>query len=87
MLRPKRGYENSEISFRVGAATLTIKVSDITEELIHKYRHHLDLSEYVEKVEPIEYDPEQHDAESIIQQYVELQTVEKPKKTRKKKNG
>lgn len=87
MLRPKKGYENSEISFRVGAATLTIKVSDITEELIYKYRHHLDLSEYVEKVEPLVYDPQEHDAEAIIQQYMELQGDEKPKKTRKKKNG
>ena len=107
MLRPKKGFENSQVSFRVGSATHTIKVSDITPELMDKVKHHVDLSYFVEEVdialelekefdmllaemeekhEPrkvIEYNPEEHDIETVIQKAI---NEEKPKKkTRKKK--
>jgi hypothetical protein len=51
MLRPKKGFKNSQVSFRVGSATHTIKVSDITPELMDKVKHHVDLSYFVEEVE------------------------------------
>ena len=81
MLRPKKGFENSEVSFRVNSSTLTLKVNDITPELIERLKHHVDLSYYVEEYEPIkEYIPELHDPETIIQE-----AINKPKKTRSKK--
>jgi len=73
MLRPKKGFENSTVSFRVGSNTFTIKVSDITPDLIEKVKHHTDLSYFVEEVEKEEikvvttYDPETHDIKTIIQ--------------------
>lgn len=88
MLRPKKGFENSQVSFRVGSNTFTIKVSDITPELMDKVKHHTDLSYFVEEVEkhePItEYDPEKHDAETVMQSL--LNEEPKKKRTRKKKN-
>lgn len=93
MLRPKKGFENSQVSFRVGTATHTIKVSDITPELMDKVKHHVDLSYFVEEVDvaleletEVEkhetvYDPEKHDIETVMQKAIN----EKPKKTRKKK--
>jgi hypothetical protein len=83
MLRPKKGFENSQVSFRVGSATHTIKVSDITPELMDKVKHHVDLSYFVEAVEKHEtiYNPEEHDIETVLQKHLN----EKPKKTRKKK--
>ena len=88
MLRPKKGFENSQVSFRVGSNTFTINVKDITPELMDKVKHHTDLSYFVEEVEkhePItEYDPEKHDAETIMQSL--LNEEPKKKRTRKKKN-
>ena len=88
MLRPKKGFENSQVSFRVGSNTFTIKVSDITPELMDRVKHHTDLSYFVEEVEkhePItEYDPELHDAETVMQSL--LNEEPKKKRTRKKKN-
>jgi len=84
MLRPKKGFENSEVSFRVGSNTFTIKVSDITPELIERVKHHTDLSYFVEEYEPIkEYISEKHDIETVFQSIVN----EEPKKknTNKKK--
>jgi hypothetical protein len=83
MLKPKKGFENSQVSFRVGSATHTIKVSDITPELMDKVKHHVDLSYFVEEVEKPEtiYNPEEHDIETVLQKVLN----EKPKKTRKKK--
>ena len=89
MLRPKKGFENSEVSFRVGSNTFTIKVSDITPELIEKVKHHTDLSYFVEEVEKEEikiittYDPETHDIETVIQNI--LNEEPKKKNTNKKK--
>ncbi len=88
MLRPKKGFENSQVSFRVGSATHTIKVSDITPELMDKVKHHVDLSYFVEEEkhepkEPTIYDPELHDIETILQR--ELNEEKPKKKTRKKK--
>ncbi len=86
MLRPKKGFENSQVSFRVGSATHTIMVKDITPELMDKVKHHVDLGYFVEEEkhepkEPTIYDPEKHDIETVIQKAIN----EKPKKTRKKK--
>lgn len=106
MLRPKKGFENSQVSFRVGSNTFTINVKDITPELVDKMKHHTDLSYFVEEVEPIleykskynaihdkytpepkeyitEYNPEQHDIETVMQSL--LNEEEPKKKTRKKK--
>ena len=52
MLKPRNGFENSEVSFRVGSGTMTVKVKDITYELIERVRHHADLSYYVEEYVP-----------------------------------
>lgn len=85
MLRPKKGFENSTVSFRIGSNTFTIKVSDITQDLVDKMKHHTDLSYFVEKHEPItEYVPELHDAETVMQSL--LNEEPKKKRTRKKKN-
>ena len=98
MLRPKKGFENSTVSFRVGSNTFTIKVSDITPELMDRVKHHTDLSYFVEEYEPItEYIPELHDAETVMQEILNYEpkyegihdkhTPEpKKKRTRKKKN-
>jgi hypothetical protein len=88
MLRPRKGYENTEIEYRVGQATIRIKASDITREHIERAKHYCDLSAYVEEV-VIEYDPKRHDAETIIQEYINQDSLEmltelnSPKKTRK----
>ena len=91
MLKPKKGYENTVIEYRVGQATMKIRVEDITKDHIEKARNHVDLSFFVEEV-VTEYDPQKHDAESIIQEYInqpseqllDLQTPKKPRKRRKK---
>ena len=84
MLRPKKGFENSQVSFRVGSNTFTIKVSDITSDLVDKLKHHTDLSYFVEEYEPVtEYVPEEHDVETVMQSL--LDEEEPKKKTRKKK--
>ena len=96
MLKPKKGFENTVIEYRVGQATLKIKVSDITPDHIERAKNYCDLSMYVEEVKtvskPTEYKAEVHDAETVMQeilnddrikQLTELQT--KPKRTRKKK--
>ncbi len=83
MLRARKGFENSTISFKVGANTFTIKVSDITPELMDKVKHHTDLSYFVEEYDPItEYIPEEHDSKSIIQAAI---NEPKKKNTNKKK--
>ena len=87
MLRPKKEFENSTISFRVGSNTFTIKVGDITPELVDKMKHYTDLSYFVEKHEPqkvIKYVPELHDVETVMQKA--LNEEPKKKRTRKKKN-
>jgi hypothetical protein len=91
MLKPKKGYENTVIEYRVGQATMKIRVEDITKEHIEKAKHYVDLSYFVEEVKS-EYDPKKHDAENIIQEYMnqpteqilDLQTPKK-KRTRRKK--
>lgn len=83
MLRPKKGFENSQVSFRVGSNTFTINVKDITPELVDRVKHHTDLTYFVEEYEPIkEYIPEQHDVETVMQSLLD---EEPKKKTRKKK--
>ncbi len=94
MLRPKKGFENTEIEYRVGQATIRIKASDITKQHIERAKNYCDLSLYVEEV-VIEYDPKRHDAEAIIQEYINQDTLEtltelnapvkKTRKPRKKK--
>ena len=91
MLKPKKGYENTVIEYRVGQATMKIRVEDITKEHIEKAKHYVDLAYFVEEVKS-EYDPKKHDAENIIQEYMnqpteqilDLQTPKK-KRTRRKK--
>jgi hypothetical protein len=87
MLKPRNGFENSEVSFRVGSGTMTVKVKDITYELIERVRHHADLSYYVEGdievPEPYfglqtEYIPEEHDIEMVMQE-----AIKKPRKKKK----
>jgi hypothetical protein len=98
MLKPKKGFENTVIEYRVGTATLKIKVSDITADHIERAKHYCDLSMYVEDVTivstPKEYTPSVHNAETVMQdiiddfrieQLIDLQTKPKPKRTRKKK--
>jgi hypothetical protein len=101
MLKPKKGFENSQVSFRVGSATHTIKVSDITPELMDKVKHHVDLSYFVEEVDIAlelekEFDmllsemEEKHETiynpeEHDIETVLQKHLNEKPKKTRKKK--
>ena len=87
MLRPKKEFENSTISFRVGSNTFTIKVGDITAELVDKMKHYTDLSYFVEKHEPqkvTKYVPKLHDVETVMQKA--LNEEPKKKRTRKKKN-
>jgi hypothetical protein len=96
MLKAKKGFENTIIEYRVGQATIKINVSDITQDHIDRAKHYCDLSTYVEEVqivsEPTVYNPDIHDAETVMQsllnddrieQLTELQ--EKPKRTRKRK--
>lgn len=84
MLRPKKGFENSTVSFRLGSNTFTIKVTDITHDLIDRVRNHTDLSYFVEEYEPItEYKAEQHDIETVMQSI--LNEEPKKKNTNKKK--
>jgi hypothetical protein len=83
MLRVKKGYENTTLTFRVGQNEFTLRVDDITEEHISTFRHHIDLNMYVERYEPIkEYIPELHDAETVMQSLLD---EPKKKRTRKKK--
>lgn len=86
MLKPKKGYENTVIEYRVGQATIKIKASDITQEHIDKAKHYVDLSYFVEEAvevkEPTIYDPEKHDAETVIQSIL---NEPKKKRTRRKK--
>ena len=84
MLRPKKGFENTTVSFRMGSNTFTIKTDDITPELIERVKNYTDLSYFVEeyKPEPIKYDPQKHDVETVIQRII---NEEPKKKTNKKK--
>ena len=82
MLRPKKGFENTTIEYRVGTATLKIKVSDITADHIERAKHYCDLSTYVEEVNTVMVTQDILNDERI-EQLTELQT--KPKRTRKKK--
>ena len=88
MLKVKRGYENAFVSFKVGQATFNLKTEDITEDHIEKFKNHIDLSYFVEPMEVV-YVPEEHDVETVLQNYLDLQEQPKdePKKkrTRKKK--
>ena len=89
MLKPKKGYENTVIEYRVGQATMKIKAEDITKDHIEKAKHYVDLSHFVEEV-VVEYDPQKHDAEAIIQEYINQPTenlldLQTPKKTRKRR--
>ena len=88
MLKVKRVYENAVISFKVGQATFNLKTEDITEDHIEKFKNHIDLSYFVEPMEVV-YVPEEHDVETVLQNYLDLQEQPKdePKKkrTRKKK--
>lgn len=96
MLKPKKGFENTTITFKVGAGSVTLNVSNITEDHIINFRNHIDLSYFVEKHEPkviTKYVPELHDAETVIQsilndpteEILDLQEpVKKPRKRRKK---
>lgn len=98
MLRPKKGFENTQVSFKVGVNTFTIKVEDITRELIEKMRNYTDLNYFVEEVknEPIQYDPQKHDIETVVQEILNYEpkypgihdkySPEPQKKKRKKKN-
>lgn len=87
MLRAKKGYENTELSFKVGQATFRMKVEDITEAHIEQFRNHIDLNHYVEKVDcetkQLIYAPDEHDVETVMQNYLDLQ--DQPKKTRRRK--
>ena len=96
MLQPRKGFENTIIEYKVGLATLKIKVSDITPEHIERAKHYCDLSVYVEEVKkvsrPTEYKAEVHDAETVMQSILNDERIEqltelqqKPKRTRKKK--
>ena len=83
MLRAKKGYENTILSFKVGNTTCKLKVDDITEKDIESYKAHIDLNQYVEIYEPIkEYKPERHDIETVMQS---LLNEPKKKRTSKKK--
>jgi len=74
MLRPRKGFENSEVSFKMGSVNMNVKVSDITPELIERTKHYADLSAYVE----------QEDIE-VPTELIELQVeINKPKRKRKK---
>ena len=96
MLRAKKEFKNTTVSFRIGSNTFTVKVDDITPELIERVKHHTDLSYFMEEYEPItEYIPELHDAETVIQEILNYEpkyegihdkyTPEPKKKTNKKK--
>jgi hypothetical protein len=83
MLKPKKGFENTVIEYRVGQATIKIKASDITQEHIDKAKHYVDLAYFVEEIkEAVIYDPEKHDAETVMQSIL---NEPKKKRTRRKK--
>lgn len=68
MLKPKKGFENTVIEYRVGQATIKIKASDITQDHIDKAKHYVDLAYFVEEIkEAVTYDPQKHDAETVMQ--------------------
>jgi hypothetical protein len=87
MLKPRNGFENSEVSFKMGSVNIKVKVKDITYELIERVRRYADLSYYVEEdievPEPYfglqtEYIPEEHDIETVLQE-----VIKKPRKKKK----
>ena len=51
MLRVKKEYENTNLSFKVGVVTVNLDARDITEDKIKAFKNHIELSHYVEEVE------------------------------------
>ena len=82
MLKPKKGFENTAIEYRVGQATIKIRVSDITQDHIEKAKHYVDLSHFVEEQEKkvVVYTPEIHEIETVIQKAINEPKQRKPRK-------
>ena len=96
MLIPKEQFRNTVISIKVGNATIQLKAEDITHKHVEAYKNHVDLTYFVEEtaiseeprkelLELQDYDPQKHDAESIIQAAINERLEPKKRRTRKKK--
>jgi hypothetical protein len=95
MLQPKKGFENTQIEYKLGQVGIKINVTDITYAHIEQAkRYNIDLGFYIEESVQVPeqllniqtpseaYEPEKHDIETVIQK-----AINKPKKTRTKKRS
>ena len=83
MLKVKKEYENTKLSFRVGVVTVEIDVNNITDDKIKAFKNHIDLAHYVEDIQeevivPVELLDIQNEEE-----IVEVK-IKKPRKKAKK---
>lgn len=88
MLVPRNEYENMTLTFKVGVATFTLKVDEITEEKIEAFKNHIDLSYYVElgEEEVPEYLFELQDNNEVVQsEETKEPTIQKVITTKKKR--
>lgn len=52
MLQPKKGFENTDVSYRLGTTRININTNNITQDHIDvAKRYGIDLTMYVEEVE------------------------------------
>lgn len=77
MYRPKKGFENTTINYRLGMIAVQVRVEDINQNHIDAAkRYNIDLTYYLEKDG---FDEKQHE------DLIELQKDEPKKKPSKKK--
>ena len=78
MLQPKKGFENTDVSYRLGTTRININTNNITQDHIDvAKRYGIDLTMYVEEITAIE----------VPEQLLEIQEPIKPKANVKTKTN
>lgn len=84
MLQPKKGFENTDVSYRLGTTRININTNNITQDHIDvAKRYGIDLTMYVEDVAPIEVPEELLDIQEPIKpkSNAKTKTNKRPKRT------
>lgn len=84
MLQPKKGFENTDVSYRLGTTRININTNNITQDHIDvAKRYGIDLTMYVEDVTPIEVPEELLDIQEPIKPKAnaKAKTNKRPKRT------
>lgn len=97
MLQPKKGFENTDVSYRLGTTRININTNNITQDHIDvAKRYGIDLTMYVEEVEnPIKFNTEELEELSkkfsqqveVPEQLLDIQEPIKPKANAKAKTN